>query len=163
MIQNAPHTATRFLGSEFNPFLFAYIGTDRFGGQLSVVSALARLDLDAWAEAAALARLPRDVATAKLSALLRRFTEIPQISQDSKDIAVRLIALLPSSAPPRLPSIVKPEKWAAGPAAAGLGILIVAALILGMQFISLSHAGPGAPAANSAQAIGTARPATPPP
>jgi hypothetical protein len=159
----APRTAPRFLGSEFNPFLFASVGTDHSGGQLSVVSALARLDLDAWAEAAALARLPRDIATAKLSALLRRFTEIPQVVQDSGSISARLIALLPNGTAPRLPAIVKPEKWAAGPAAAGLGILLVAALLLGMQFFSMTQAGPGAHAGTTSQAADMARPAIPPP
>jgi len=52
MKHRAQPGVSRFLGEEFNPFLFAFIGTDRAGGQLSVVSALARLDLDAWAEAA---------------------------------------------------------------------------------------------------------------
>jgi hypothetical protein len=160
MIHNAPRAAPRFLGTEFNPFLFAFVGTDRFGGQLSVVSALARLDLDAWAEAAALARLPRDAAAARLSAQLRRFTEIPQIAQDSSGIAARLVALLPDGAAPRLPALVKPPKWAAGPAAAGLGILLVAALLLGLQFVSLTQTGAAGPSAHVAD---SARPATPPP
>ena len=35
-----------FLGAEFNEFLFAPIGADATGTSLTVVSALARLDLD---------------------------------------------------------------------------------------------------------------------
>jgi hypothetical protein len=41
------------LGSEFDDFLFAPIGEDRNGMLLSVLSALARLDIDPWQEALA--------------------------------------------------------------------------------------------------------------
>ena len=47
------------LDSQFNDFLFASVGKEKTGMMLSVVSALARLDLDAWQETANLARLPR--------------------------------------------------------------------------------------------------------
>jgi hypothetical protein len=90
--------ASGFLGPEFNEFLFESIGLDQYGRSLSVVSALARLDLDAWAEAAQLARLPRDAAADKLSVLIRKLTESPQAVRDSHKIAVRLVALLPSRA-----------------------------------------------------------------
>ncbi len=86
-----------YLGPEYNEFLFALIGPDQFGRPLSVVSALARLDLDAWAEAASLARLPRSTASEKLSASIRKFTDCPQIVKDSNKIAARLVALLPRS------------------------------------------------------------------
>ena len=53
-----PCTASiSYLGSEFDDFLFAPIGEERNGMPLSVVSALARSDLDPWQEAAQLARL----------------------------------------------------------------------------------------------------------
>ncbi len=66
-----------FLGPEFNEFLFAPIGADRNGAYLSVVSALARLDLDPWAEAAKLAKLPIEIATQKLSSLIAALPDIP--------------------------------------------------------------------------------------
>jgi len=47
------------LGTEFDDFLFAPIGEDRNDMPLSVLSALARLDIDPWQEADKLARLPR--------------------------------------------------------------------------------------------------------
>jgi hypothetical protein len=40
------------LGPEFENFLFAPIGEDSNGMVLSVLSALARLDIDPWQEAA---------------------------------------------------------------------------------------------------------------
>lgn len=44
--------------SEFNEFLFAVVGEERGGQQLTVLSALARLGLDPWGEAARLSKLP---------------------------------------------------------------------------------------------------------
>lgn len=43
------------IGPEFDKFLCASIGEDRNGTMLSVLSALARLDVDPWQEAADLA------------------------------------------------------------------------------------------------------------
>jgi hypothetical protein len=86
-----------FLGTEFNGFLFAAIGTDASGTPLTVLSALARLDLDPWAEAASLARLPGGIATQKLAALISRFPEISPVRVDSAKIAARLTALLPGT------------------------------------------------------------------
>jgi hypothetical protein len=85
-----------FLGPEFDDFLFATIGADQNGGYLSVVSALARMDLDPWAEAAKLAKLPVDIATQKLSAIIAALQEIPSARQEPRKIAARLVALLPS-------------------------------------------------------------------
>ena len=46
------------IGAEFDKFLGAPIGEGRNGTPLSVLSALARLDVDPWQEAASLARMP---------------------------------------------------------------------------------------------------------
>ena len=86
-----------FLGSEFNNFLYAPIGVDQHGENLSVVSALARLDLDPWKEAAKLAKLPGNLATQNLSALIVALQEIPSARQDPGKIAARLVALLPGT------------------------------------------------------------------
>ena len=58
---------TSNLGATFNDFLFATVCKDRNDMPLSVVSALARLDLDPWTEAAELARMPADGAARRLS------------------------------------------------------------------------------------------------
>ena len=58
------------LAPEFEDFLFAPIGEDMNGMLLSVVSALARLNIDPWQEAANLAQLPRTTATRRLAALI---------------------------------------------------------------------------------------------
>jgi hypothetical protein len=86
-----------FLSTEYNDFLFAAIGTDASGTYLTVVSVLARLDLDPWAEAAKFARMPGGIATQKLAELLSRFPEIPLARTDSAKVAARLTALLPTN------------------------------------------------------------------
>lgn len=62
---------------------------------LSVVSALARLDLDPWQETANLARLPRKTATERLTAYIVALPNRPSAQQDTGAIAASLIALLP--------------------------------------------------------------------
>ncbi len=86
------------LGSEFDAFLFAPIGEDKNGLSLSVVSALARMDLDPWQEAAALAALPPDAATQKVAALFRTLPDESLSDPDRDKMATRLIALLPRPA-----------------------------------------------------------------
>ena len=58
-----PAASVFFVGSQFNDFLYAPIGADRNEMPLSVLSALARLDIDPWKEAAELSELPTDTAT----------------------------------------------------------------------------------------------------
>jgi hypothetical protein len=53
-----PATSVSFFRSEFDDFLYAAIGADRNESPLSVLSALARLNLDPWQEAAELSELP---------------------------------------------------------------------------------------------------------
>jgi hypothetical protein len=84
-----------YLGSEFDDFLLAPIGDDNNGMLQRVLSALARPDVDPWEEAAALARLPGDVATRKLASLIAALPAGPSARPDSATIAARLIPLLP--------------------------------------------------------------------
>ena len=58
------------IGPEFDEFLGAPIREDRNGTTLSVLSALARLDVDPWDEATSLARMPREAAAERLTALI---------------------------------------------------------------------------------------------
>lgn len=62
---------------------------------LSVVSALARLDLDPWQETADLARLPRKTATERLAAFIVSLPDPPSAHLDTGAIAASLIARLP--------------------------------------------------------------------
>jgi hypothetical protein len=58
------------LRREFDAFLFASVGEDRDDMPLSVLSALARLDVDPRQEAAQLALLPVKTATQRLASLI---------------------------------------------------------------------------------------------
>lgn len=58
------------IGPEFDEFLCAPIGADRNGTGLSVLSALARLNVDPWREATSLALMPRQAAVVRLTALI---------------------------------------------------------------------------------------------
>jgi hypothetical protein len=100
--------ALTFLGSEFEPFLFAPIGEDNHGMVLSLLSALARLNVDPWEEAATLAQLPRDTATRKLASLISTLPDGASARADSATIAARLIPLLPNRAVPESPSRTTP-------------------------------------------------------
>lgn len=65
---------------------------------LSVLSVLARLDVDPWEEAANLTRLPAETATQRLASLIAALPDWPSAHLDPGTIAARLIALLPSRA-----------------------------------------------------------------
>jgi hypothetical protein len=86
------------LGSEFDNFLFAPIAEDRNGMPLSVLSALARLDVDPWEEAAKLTRLPGETAAQRLASLIATLSDEPSARLNPGTIAVRLVALLPPQA-----------------------------------------------------------------
>src|SRR5712672_9319 len=64
--------AARFslLHSDLNDFLFASVGEEQNGVTLSVVSALTRLGVDPWEEAARLTPLPRARAAEALATLI---------------------------------------------------------------------------------------------
>jgi hypothetical protein len=91
-------SSTSNLSATFNDFLFATVCEERNEMPLSVISALARLDLDPWTEAAELSRMPADGAIQRLSALLDGVVDNLPIQPDRATIAARLVALLPTPA-----------------------------------------------------------------
>ncbi len=114
--------------SELNEFLFAIVGEERSGQQLTVLSALARLGLDPWGEAARLSELPRDAATRALLKTIGAFPGGDWKESDCQSIAVRLVNCLPKrGAPsPKLPqggSIGNPN-WLVW-IALGVAVLVV--------------------------------------
>lgn len=85
--------------SRFEAFLLASVGEDTHdnGMPLSVLSALARQNLDPWEEAALLASLPRETATQKLTSLIAALPNNGRsVRADPSVNAARLIALLPA-------------------------------------------------------------------
>lgn len=81
--------------SDLGDFLGASIWTEESGDSLSVLSALARLDLDPWGEAARLKALPRPDAVSVLAGTLSRLPGPHRTSSDIGAIADRLASLLP--------------------------------------------------------------------
>src|SRR5579871_4136597 len=86
------------IGPEFDQFLGASIGEDRNGTELSVLSALARLDVDPWQEAMSLARMSKEAAAGRLIALIDALPHEPAaVAVPSTTIAADLVALLPTT------------------------------------------------------------------
>ena len=84
------------LNATFNAFLFATVCEGRDEMPVSVLSALAWLDLDPWAEAAELASMPAVGAAERLSSLLAGVTGGPAAQPDRESMAARLVGLLPT-------------------------------------------------------------------
>ncbi|HXP75240.1 MAG TPA: hypothetical protein VN823_13935 [Stellaceae bacterium] len=84
--------------SLFNDFLFAPIGEEGNGMSLSVLSALTRLGIDPWQEAARLAQSPKELAAATLDRLIGRLPPGRWEPADTRKIAARLVELLPRGA-----------------------------------------------------------------
>lgn len=89
--------AFSLLHSEFNEFLFAAIGEEQNGVSLSVVSALTRLGIDPWREAARLSSLRQEEAVNALAPVIARFPGGRWELSDARGIAARLVALLPQA------------------------------------------------------------------
>jgi hypothetical protein len=126
-------------GSEFNNFLFAPINEDKNGMPLSVLSALARLDVDPWQEAAKLAKLPGGAAAQRLASLIAALPHEPSAYLNAGLIAARLVALLPRPASPNITSSNRTSgnRWAPSPRAV-IYVLFIA-ILLGAECIVASH------------------------
>jgi hypothetical protein len=85
--------------SEFNAFLFAEIVEAPNGMPLSLISALARLDLDPWEEAARLSKLPRRAAALGLASILSRLPEADTATSPAARTPRELVELLPAFGP----------------------------------------------------------------
>ena len=102
------------IGPEFDPFLCAFIGADPNGTLLSVLSAFARTDVDPWKEAAQLARMPRESATARLTEFILTLPNEPYANKPARTVAGELIALLPETSRVASPAPGKLTKTAPG-------------------------------------------------
>jgi hypothetical protein len=84
--------------SRYNDFLFAPICEDADGMRLSVLSALARMDVDPWEEATKLAAMPKAIAQSTLISTLELLSGRRWKSSEAELVAKRLIQLLPEGA-----------------------------------------------------------------
>lgn len=149
------HTPAARLSSEFDDFLFAPICEDANGMLLSVLSALARSDLDPWDEAARLAGLPEKYAAARLAALIEKLPGKPAVDTGYRTVAARLIALLPrrttaDAAAPGTHRIfgVAPNTWA-------VVCMFLMALALGADWITANNQAHATADSTAAQAAMT--------
>jgi hypothetical protein len=103
--------------SRFDGFLYAPVRDEANGTSLTVLSFLARLNIDPWDEAARLNQLPREAATADLATRVAALSDGPGGPLDAQAVAARLAALLPGrtaagaeggSALPRAPVSPRP-------------------------------------------------------
>jgi len=132
---------------------------------VSVLSGLARSDVDPWQEAAKLAQLPGETATRELAALIGALPDRVATYPDSRTIATRLIALLPH----RLganggPQQVPPHSvWAVMNSRPWWVYVVFMCFVLGSQFLIASHQLPTKPGNVEVKAASTAfRPAPTP-
>jgi len=141
MMQVTRAVAVPGLGSEYEKFLFASIGAEENGTLLSVLSALARLDIDPWQEAASLAQLPGNAAIQRLASLIAAMPSGSSAPAEPATTAARLIALLPGRSLSGMPS---------RQALRGVGamtksqtviyaILILTALVLGAEWFAATR------------------------
>ena len=154
--------------SEFDDFLYAPVDEGNGGTFLSVLSALARLDVDPWQEAANLARMPRENATQRLAALIGALPGGLLAHLDSRMIAARLIALLPRA--PSFTAMARETSPHVGTMTNSRAIvyvvvinLIFMAFAFGSQYFMADHRVPARVGHSLAPAAGTPTPKVPPP
>jgi hypothetical protein len=164
MVAMTHSRSTSSLGLQFSPFLFASIDEGATEAPLSVVSALARLDLDPWQEAAELTQLPRETAVQRLAALLTKLPGGDPAQSDAHTIAQRLISLLPGPAGPTSGSS-RPDDGSGAPVSIDLAMIIMTLFIL-MSVIAQATSGltgrPSPAPANAAAAPGATVPTVSP-
>jgi hypothetical protein len=81
--------------SEYNPFLFSAVEDEEGELPLTVMSALVRLGIDPWQEAARLSALPRDVAARSLAEAIAKLPSRACEAASLAATATRLVSWLP--------------------------------------------------------------------
>ncbi len=132
------------LGSEFDVFLFALIGEERRDMPVSVLSALARSNVDPWEEAAILARLPKPAATQRLGSIIAALPGHATMHPDPGTIAAGLIDLLPRLR--RDFALPRVKVFAVGTTINSntlmYGAFVLMAVMLGAQYIIANYQSP---------------------
>jgi hypothetical protein len=97
------------LTREFNNFLYSAVSDEPDPMPVSVLSALARHNIDPWHEAAHLAQMPKRAAITRLASLISEKSDLTPPSR-AEAVATRLIGLLP------IPSVLGMPRLIAIPA-----------------------------------------------
>jgi hypothetical protein len=119
-----------FFKPEFDDFLYSPIGADNGEMPLSVLSALSRLNIDPWKEAAELSELPASTATQRLALLIARQPGGQWAAEESQTIADRLIKLLPLRSSFKTPAVEQPRGLHALTGSTFATILLCVALVI---------------------------------
>jgi hypothetical protein len=93
IVNNRPSVSS--LTPRYDDFLFAPICEEANGMRLSVLSALARMNVDPWEEATRLAAMPKAIAERRLGSTLGLVSGRSLDPSEAGAIAARLIQLLP--------------------------------------------------------------------
>lgn len=101
--------------ARYTPFLFTAVGTEkagpengnRGGEEITVLTALSRMGVDPWREAARLAELPRGEAAEALAATFNNLPDSHWAEGDASGAAMRLVEMLPKLRR-RVPAAVGP-------------------------------------------------------
>lgn len=80
-------------------FLYANVGAELNGSALTILSMIARLGRDPWAEAARWATLPRAGAIESLAQSIAQMPLVPSALVETRVTAARLVQLLPAKTP----------------------------------------------------------------
>jgi hypothetical protein len=129
--------ATSTLGSEFDSFLYAPVGEVNDEIPFSVLSALARQNVDPWQEAAELAQLSKESAIVRLTSMISSVTPGLSTRPDPTANAARLVALLPQSAGLNIPLYDKSPDRSPRNVTLIVIYLIVGALIIGSALLGM--------------------------
>ncbi len=124
------------LSADFDNFLYSAISDDTNQIPVSVLSVLARHDIDPWHEAAQLAQMPKTTAIARLASMISSVNLDLTPQSSAETIAARLIELLPMHSTPvasRRVGIPHPRLGSRLYTIAGvaIGLLLLALVVFG--------------------------------
>jgi hypothetical protein len=134
-----PAASVSFFRPEFDDFLYASIDTDKDEMPLSVLSALARLNVDPWEEAAELSELPRVPAAQRLASLIVQLPGGRWTHTEAMTVADRLIELLPRRIPSKVVLVGKAPNLREITSSVGARVLICTALAATILIIAASR------------------------
>ncbi len=126
--------------SPYNAFLFAEVGDEQVGVPLTVLTALTRLGVDPWQEAARLSDLPRDAAARALAATIARLPEGNWKATDAEAIAARLVSWLPEHSARPIPPVAPAGSRGGTNMGPGLSkALAWGVLVAALLFFAVNH------------------------
>jgi hypothetical protein len=127
--------------SGLNEFLLAEVGTEANGSPLTVLSVLARLGRDPWAEAAGWSKLPKAAIIDRLADCISQMPLRPPALAEARMTAARLIPLLPAQAQPLRKGDGRAKGRSTAPGWVPVAVFL-AALAFGIAFEMIPSAAP---------------------